>query len=94
MPIQGYEALKYQGLSFVIFGKVLIRFLFIVPVVALAALPFLFFDKEYFGASPLGPILILLTNIMIPLFVAAAYLITLYDKIVFETYDLFGWNDF
>lgn len=94
VPIQDYEALHYKGLSFSVIGKVLIRLLLVTPVAALAIAPFLLFDKENFAAPPLGPMLILFTNIILPLFVASAYMFTLYDKLVFWIYDLFGWNDF
>ena len=90
VPIQDFEALNYQGFGCPIIAKVIIRILLIAPVAALAIAPFLLFDKENFGPSPLGPMLILLTNVMIPLFVASAYMFTLYDKIAFWTYDLFG----
>ena len=94
VPIQDYEALHYQGISFLIIGKVFIRLLLVIPVAALAISPFLLFDKENIGESPLGPLLILLTNIILPLFVSSAYMFTLYDKLAFWAYDLFGWNDF
>ena len=83
VPIQDFDALNYNGLEASLLGKIFIRLLLIGPIVAIAIAPSQLIDKQLFGPSPLGPILILIANYNLPLLIAGLYLFTVYDKAVF-----------
>ena len=94
VPIQDFDAMNYNGLEASLIGKVVIRLILIAPVAAIAIAPTLLINKEYFGPSPGGPILILISNYNLPLLIVGLYMFTFFDKAVFWTQEFFNWNDY